>query len=211
MANDTCGGGRLAPLFPEPFAGTPYAALDTPGALAVQAAPTLALLCVWTVLEAARYRKAVPGTTRTAGTVLGLLGAGAFGVLAWRVFDVLACDDLVEWRLVAVVGSAAYNVVLLLALAPRLPRISTAVTAALAAATVVADWALRREGEATAAVPLVSLQQLWCLLGVVALSHLPGRRTLAARGKAVAPAAVDALARRKEPEPTPAPFLSWFA
>ena len=34
-----------------------------------------------------------------------------------QIFDVLACDDLVEWRLVAVVGSAAYNVVLLLALA----------------------------------------------------------------------------------------------
>lgn len=191
--------GDLRVLFPR--AGT-NATLTDPSAVAAQALPTALVALAWLALEAVRRRRPLSRAARLQGAALGALASGALGVLAWRAFDLLACEgvaDAEKWRLVAVVGAPLAGFALLV-LGRRAPRLSVALALALAAGTVVGEWAARSRVAPRAGAPYSAVQLLWLLLAVVLLSYLPGRRgrvgAPARRAAAPLHAAVDALAKR---------------
>lgn len=169
----TCGA-DLDLLFPDP---------ETPrtlsgGEVVLHAAPAIATLALWLLVESVRRRPAFPRGAKRAGGAVAVVATATLGVLAWRTFDLLACDDLaVDWRYPTVILTALVPPLGLVAVAPRLPRLAIALFLSLAAGAVVADWALRGGVIASeAAATLVAVQQTWALIAVVAMSHLPGRR-----------------------------------
>lgn len=195
----TCG--PLATLFPHSDAGR----IDEPGALAVQSLPTILVLLAWIGIEASRARTPFTRAARLQGVFLGLLATVALGLLAWRVFDVLECEDrdeMEQWRMLAVVGAPLTGIAILV-VGARCVRLGIVASLALAAGTVVADWAMRESLRGTeAATPLAAVQHLWLLLTVVLLSHIPPPRAARTASKwdpSSAGLTLDPLARRQPP------------
>ena len=196
--------------------------LTLPGDVVLHAAPTTVAIVLWLLLETSRRRAAVPRNGRWAGNAIAVGATAALGVLAWRTFDLLACDDLAaEWRYPTLLATSLLPVILLAAVAPRAPRLAILLFLAAAGASVFADWALsggllRTEAAAT----LVAVQQLWALLAVVAMAHLPARgmirpsstggSTPRARARTSSVEAVDCLAKRRcDPDPVAEPERAW--
>tara|TARA_B110000046_G_scaffold6233_1_gene6527 strand:- start:2826 stop:3503 length:678 start_codon:yes stop_codon:yes gene_type:complete len=222
--------GDLQVLFPRVGSN---ATLSEPGSVALHALPTALVALAWLLLEAARRRRPFTRAARLQGAVLGMAASGALGVLAWRAFDLLACEGVASaerWRLVAVVGAPLTGAALLL-VGRRAPRLSIALALALGAGTVVGEWAARARVSPRAGAPYAAVQHLWLLLAVVLFAHLPGRRrapiaaarrrtggTTAAHRAAAPPPPIDALAKRAPEErdaacttTTPPQAWSWFS
>lgn len=195
-------------VFPEPAI--------SPGGVAVQAVPTLFATVVVITFFLKRNRPGMTSLFRVGGLVLGLLATAVYVILALRVFDVLECDPDVSvdgWRWVAVVGGGVSQIVLILPVAHRLPRLGTIISLLLAAGTVAADWALRGGAIATpAADPLTAIQQIWCLFAVILLGYVPSNSALTPTLPTKIPKAsivVDNLTKRDEPAPTDPGDRSW--
>lgn len=168
----------LAPLFPGPVETVVRL---TPSNAIFQAAPTALAFLAWIAVDASRRRRAFSRADVSRSFAVGLLAAVAQAVLVWHAFDLLACDDAASfepWKIIGSVGSLASSALLLVAIAPRAPRATMLTFGALAAGTVLADWSLRERGY-RGAMPLVAVQQTYCLLLVTVLSRLPARRMLA--------------------------------
>lgn len=181
MTTDDCG--PLAILFPRNTTATDP--LGDPNAVVVQALPTAIVILVWIALE--RHRAPFTRSAQLQGGLLGLVAATGLGILAWRIFDVLACEDVANaesWRMVAVMGAPVAGLALLL-LGPRCARAGIVAALALAGGAVFADWAMRTWLPGTRATsPLAAVQHLWLLYAVVLISHLPSTR----RGRTGPPA-----------------------
>ena len=177
--NDTC---ALSGEFGFPSA-SPSVTVDAAGVL-LRAIPSMGFLVVWALFEAWSARRA--GHLRcfraTSVLLVGGLATAGVGWIVWRFFEVLECDGVVEtaaWRIVAVAAVVFANLILLLGVGLRYPRLSIATLLSMAGAVLFADWALRGGvvlAPSIDAAPTVALQQLLLTNAVVMLSHLPGRR-----------------------------------
>ena len=83
--------GDIGALFPRPTTGT----LTEPGAIAIQCLPTTSALFVWLTLELAKRRRKSSHFTITFVYISCILVFPAFGLLAWRTFDLFQCGVVV--------------------------------------------------------------------------------------------------------------------
>ena len=160
------------------FPRGPVGSLTSVGELVVQSIPTILLLASWTLLELVP-RARVQKRTKIGAMLFGFAGLGVLGVLVSRLFDLLACTNhgLSEgWRMLGTVGTPFFALIALAAGTMRFPRVATALFALGAGASVFVDRILRDRVDERAAQPLVPIQQTLCLLAVVCLAYLRGRR-----------------------------------
>lgn len=184
-------------LFPLPD-DPPSSLRDRPGALLLQSAPSLLTLLTWCAVETfAAPHRSLPRGERVVVRLVSACAGVALAVLAWRVFELLGCDGLVdnaeEWQLVAA-GGASVAGILLFMLSVRLPRTSAAIFYLLALGALAADWTFRQGWPASilspAAAPFAAVQQLLCTQTVLALFFLTPhacRRATPARRRACPP------------------------
>ncbi len=165
----TCG--DLSILFPRNSTGS----LQAPGSIAVQCTPTTIIFLFWLSLELARRRRRSSTITFTITYTIALVASGGIGLLAWRIFDLLECENVnnaVDWRMVGVIGGPLAAIVIVL-IGRRLMRLGTLLSLSFSGGTIFADWALRKWVAAEAAQPFAALQHLWLLLALTCLLHLP--------------------------------------
>lgn len=199
----------------------------SPTVIVIQALPTAVCILVWLSLGLRRRTKWVHRTMITVSKSLALLAVAASALLSWHVIDLLACEDLLEtprtWQILIAAGIGVVGLGIVLGLSTRLPRLSIALSFLVASAAVVVDVGLRGwwvSPPATAAFPLVSVQQLWDLIAVCLLVCLPPtRRVPLPKSISVVPTGrksnnappsliVDSLATRRTETP-PVEASSW--
>lgn len=211
--------GSLDALFPtRPPAPTPSLETDAAATL-LQATPTAATLCFLLLFAACPPRRSSTAAWKTLTFAASGVVLAAQGVLAWRVFELLDCDDELSggWA-VASAGGVGVGAVVAFAVAPRAPVAAILLFWLAAAGTVALDWCFRGGLILTrASHPLVAVQHTYATLSVLAVTHLRARRASAqVRGSARRPdrrvSVADTL-HRKEHETACAPPArwSWFA
>lgn len=84
--------GDIGALFPRDITGT----LEEPGVIAVQCLPTASVVFVWLALELAKQRRKSSSFTLAIVYTSCILAFGAFGLLAWRTFDLFQCGVTVD-------------------------------------------------------------------------------------------------------------------
>jgi hypothetical protein len=164
----TCG--DLSILFPRNTTGS----LQEPGSIAVQCTPTALISLFWLSLELARRRRRSSVTTFALTYTISLIASGGIGLLTWRTFDLLECEnvDAEAWRMVGVICAPLAAIVTVL-IGTRFIRLGTLLALSVAGGTIFADWALRKWVTPEAAQPFATLQHLWLFLALTCLLHLP--------------------------------------
>lgn len=190
----------LAVLFPGNLTDAPWARapLDSVSSV-VQLIPLGITLALWGYIEVQSRRLSFSRAARRQSDVVALLALSVSALLSWRVFDLLHCVEpgsaLSGWRAPVVLGGLVVGG-LLFTNGYRFPRLAILLALLGAGAAFVADWALRGGvadllqassssnqtetqtqalPQAAAAVPLASVQQLWCLVAVCLFARLPSR------------------------------------
>ncbi|OUU49614.1 MAG: hypothetical protein CBC12_07265 [Candidatus Puniceispirillum sp. TMED52] len=165
----TCG--DLDILFPRNTTGS----LQEPGSIAVQCTPTVLIFLFWLSMELARRRRRSSTTTFALTYTIASAASGGVGLLAWRTFDLLECENVSDaeaWRMVGVIGAPLAAIVIVL-IGRRLVRLGTLLALSVAGGTIFADWALREWVAPEAAQPFAAIQHLWLFLALTCLLHLP--------------------------------------
>ena len=168
--------------------------------MVVQLAPLMTTLVAWGYIEVQRRRLAFTRRARRQSDFVACVALLVIALLLWRVFDLMQCveegNDLNVWRTPVVLGGFAIGG-LVFTNGYRFPRIAIFLGLLFAGTAAAADWALRggldllQESnetvvvlnvtqrvtypQATAAVPLVAVQQLWCLFTIAMFARLPSR------------------------------------
>lgn len=195
MTQNATSCGNLSHLFPTP--GEVPDLAFTPGIVAVRSIPTSATLIVLCLVVARRV--SFSSSWQRVSLLLGGLVLPTSAALTWHLFDLLECDEVLRaedaWRWVALVGSVAAQLLLLLVAWPRFPCLGSVAALAVAGGCVAMDWALQGGGLLFArADPLIALQQVWCILAAVLAVRIFRAPVLI---RSTLPR-IDALAKREE-------------
>lgn len=210
MAHNATLCGNLSHLFPS-TAEVPDLAF-TPGIVVVRSIPTSATLLVLCLIAARRVF--FSSSWQRVSLLLGGLVLPTSAALTWHLFDLLECGEVLRpedaWRWIALVGSAAAQLLLLFVAWPRFPCLGSLAALAVAGGCVAMDWALQGGGLLFArADPLIALQHLWCILAAVLAVRI---FRAPVRIRSTLPR-VDALAKREERETERGPVVgkwTWF-
>ena len=150
----------------------------SPTLLAIASLPTAVSLLLWLIFETRRNRPGFTPAMIILGQVVALAATAAQGVLVYRLFELLHCDEhlALEWVSVPLVAGGLIHLLLIVVVANRFPRFASSIVWLAAVACVVLEY-LGREVVVTSAVQtLVPLQQLYCTLLVTFLTHVKRRR-----------------------------------
>lgn len=178
-ATSVCNTVGFPDAFPDPVTSAPNAFTILLHALPVACVTFLWILAVEIPHKRGCLTRPTPAWFSLGHTAMGLLAAGAFGWLTWRLFDVLECaeeagQDWHAWRWLGLGVAGGVHVALLFppALPRRLPRVGLVLSLLLAAGCVTAESLLLHYGVLSGPGTgitrlLLPLQALLCLQAVL--------------------------------------------
>lgn len=162
-------------MFPDYTSDPP--ARSSPTMLVVASLPAAVSLLLWAIFEGRRNKPRFTAGMILFGQVLALAATAAQGVLVYRLFSLLECDDLLsrEWVAVPLAGGALLHLFLIAVVANRVPRLCSLLVLLAAAACVVLEYLGRNVVVTSAVQVLVPIQQLYCVLLVTFLTHVKAK------------------------------------